>query len=621
MTTEPDTRQPGAAPPDPDKPPGLHEKLAGVTGDPGVYLMKDVDGLVIYVGKARNLKKRLVSYFKPVGQMDIKTGVLSKKISSFETIITRTEKEALILESNLIKKYRPRYNVVLKDDKRYPSLRLDLNHPYPNLTIVRKTPDDGAMYFGPFASAYSVRQSLKFINKTFKLRKCKNREFTNRTRPCLHHQMGACLGPCCLEIDRKQYTQMVKEVILFLNGRTPQLIRTVEKQMETAATSQAFERAARLRDKMFALKKTLERQLAVTTDFQDRDVLAIARSAEISLITLLFIRGGYLLGSRDAEFSLTLSTDAELFRTFIRQYYEANPFVPGEILVPAHLEDKILLEEWLAEIKGRKVIIHRPQRGQKVKLLALASQNAGNRLKERIAQMATHRDLLVRVGKNLKMDILPGRIECFDNSNISGTSAVAGMVVFNNGAADKSAYRKYKIKTVVQQDDYAYMAEVLGRRYGRGKGSEPFPDLLIVDGGKGQLNIAVSIMRQLGIEGRFEIIGIAKKDETRGETQDKIYAPGRANPLTLDRKGDVLLFLQRIRDEAHRFAIQFHRKRRTTTTLRSKLDDIDGIGKKRKTALLKHFGGIRQIRSATVDELAALPGMNRRAAEAVKKAL
>jgi len=621
MTAKSDTRQPDPAPSDPKRGQGLHEKLAGVTVDPGVYLMKDADGQVIYAGKARNLKKRLVSYFRPTDQMDIKTGVLSKKISSFETIITRTEKEALILESNLIKKYKPRYNVVLKDDKRYPSLRLDLNHSYPNLTIVRKTPDKGVMYFGPFASVYSVRQSLKFINKTFKLRKCKNREFTNRTRPCLHHQMGACLGPCCLSIDRQRYMQMVKEVILFLNGRTPQLIRTIKKQMETAAKSQAFEQAARLRDKMFALEKTLERQLAVTTDFQDRDVLAIARSTEISLIILLFIRGGFLLGSRDAEFSLTLSTDAELVRTFIRQYYDSNPFVPGEILVPTHLEDKSLLEDWLGEIKGKKVRIHRPRRGQKVKLLALASQNADNRLKERIAQLATHRDLLVRVGKSLNMDIIPGRVECFDNSNISGTSAVAGMVVFKDGAPYKSGYRKYKIKTVDQQDDYAYMAEVLGRRYGRGKRSEPLPDLLIVDGGKGQLNIAVAIVRQLGIDGRFKIIGIAKKDENRGETQDKIYTPGRANPLNLDRKGDVLLFLQRIRDEAHRFAIRFHRKRRSTVTLHSELDDIQGIGKKRKTVLLRHFGGIQQIRAATVDDLTALPGMNRRAAEAIKKAL
>jgi len=613
-------------PPDTDSPDNrrfseLQEKLAGIAEDPGVYLMKDARGQVIYVGKARNLKKRLGSYFRPPDQLDIKTGVLSKKIFSFETIITRTEKEALILESNLIKKYKPRYNVVLKDDKRYPSLRLDLNHPYPNLTIVRKTPKDGAKYFGPFASAYAVRQSLKFINKTFKLRKCKNREFSHRTRPCLHHQMGACLGPCCLDVDRKRYGQTVREVILLLEGRTPQLIGQIKKQMIAAAESQRYERAARLRDKMFALEKTLEKQVAVTTDFQDRDVLAIARSPEVSLITLFSIRGGYLLGTRDVEFSQTLSTDAELIRTFIRQFYEKRAFIPAEVLVPTSLEDARLLEDWLREMRGKKVSIHRPRRGKKVKLLELAFQNAENRLRERLSQMAIKKDLLIRLQKKLKLDRIPGHIECFDNSNISGTSAVAGMVVFKNGSPSKSMYRKFKIKTVTQQDDYAYMAEVLERRYGRGAQSGPFPDLLMVDGGKGQLNIAVSILRNLGIMGRFEVIGIAKKDPKRGETQDKIYKPGRANPVNLERDRDLLLFLQRIRDEAHRFAIRFHRQRRGALTLHSELDHIPGIGKKRKAVLLSHFGGIKAIRAATIDELSALPGMNLSAARAVKKAL
>jgi len=600
---------------------GLRKMLKGVSADPGVYLMKDAGGRVIYVGKARNLKKRLTSYFRPIDQLDIKTGVLSKKISSYDTIITRTEKEALIFESTLIKKYKPRYNVILKDDKRYPSLRLDLNHSYPNLTVVRKTPSDGAHYFGPFASAHAVRHSLKFINQTFKLRKCKNREFSSRTRPCLHYQMDACLGPCCLAVDKKRYGKMVREVILFLNGRTPQLIGKIKKRMLTAAVSQQYERAARLRDKIFSLEKTLEKQVAVTTDFQDRDVLAIARSPEVSLITIFSIRGGYIQGSREIEFFKTLSTDTELIRTFIRQYYEKIPFIPGEILVPTCPEDVSLLEDSLREMRGKNVRIRRPRRGKKVKLLDMALQNAENRLKERTSQMEMKKELLTRLRKRLKIDTTPRRIECFDNSNISGTSAVAAMVVFENGSANKSLYRKYQIKTVSQQDDYAYMAEVLGRRYGRGEQSEPFPDLLMVDGGKGQLNIALSVMRHLGIEGKFEVIGIAKKDDKQGETQDKIYKAGRANPVNLGREGDLLLFLQRIRDEAHRFAIGFHRKRRAAAALHSRLDDIPGIGKKRKTALLRRFGGISQIRAATMDELRAVPGMTIGAARAIKKAL
>lgn len=599
----------------------LRKKLAGVPPSPGVYLMKAANGRVIYVGKARNLKKRMVAYFKPLAQLDVKTGVLSKKIASFETLVTGSEKEALLLESNLIKKHKPRYNVVLKDDKRYPSLRLDLNHPYPNLTIVRKTAKDGAQYFGPFASALAVRQSLKFINKTFKLRKCKNREFNTRTRPCLHYQMDACLGPCSLPVARERYVQLVREVILFLNGRTPRLIKKVKKQMEAAARSHEFETAARLRDKMFALEKTLEKQVAVTNDFQDRDVLAIARSDEYALIMMLSIRGGFITGSRDAGLTHTLSTDGELTRTFIQQYYEKTPFIPREILVPTPIEENDLIEEWLSGLKGRKVQILLPKRGNKAKLLALAVRNAQRRQEEYLAQLNSKKEVLVRLQKALRMDDLPRCIECFDNSNIGGTSAVAGMVVFEDGSPSKSLYRKYKIKTVAQPDDYAYMAEVLGRRFRPDSRDGRFPDLLMVDGGKGQLNIAVSIVNDLGLQDRFTVIGIAKKDEHRGETRDKIYLPGRANPVNLEKDPDLLLFLQRIRDEAHRFAIGFHRKHRNKSSLHSELDDIPGIGKKKKAMLLKHYGSVKRIGGASIEELNAHPGINRPVAEAIKKAL
>ena len=583
--------------------------------------MKDRVGEIIYVGKARNLKKRLASYFTKPIQPDIKTSVLVKKIESFDTILTGSEKEALILESNLIKRYRPRYNVFLKDDKRYPSIRLDTMHPYPNLTIVRKMKKDGSMYFGPFVSSTAVRQTLKMINKTFKLRKCKPGDFKTRTRPCLNNQMQRCLAPCCNDVDGNVYREIVKEVILLLKGRTSDLIRKIKKEMLSAADNQDYETAAVLRDKIFALEKTVEKQVVVSTDFIDRDVIGIAGSYELSLITVLIIRGGVLLGTRNFAFSETMSTDAETIGTFIRQYYEKEPFIPKEILTPILLEDSALIEECLKNIKGNKVNILWPRRGEKARLLEMADRNADISLKDHIASLSTDMEMLARLKKKIKINRLPERIECFDNSSISGKEPVAGMVVFEKGKSKKSSYRRYKIKTVCKHDDYAYMDEVLRRRYGKGEKSKPYPDLLVVDGGKGQLNIAVSVVKDLKIEGRFDIIGIAKKDEKRGEVQDKIYKPGRVNPVNFGKEGNLLLFLQRVRDEAHRFAISFHRKRRGKSSIRSVLDTIPGIGKKRKQILLKHFRSIKKIRAATIEEMTAVPGINRKSAEEVARRL
>ena len=596
-------------------------KLTRVSNEPGVYLMKDTAGAVIYVGKARNLKKRLASYFKNSGQLDIKVNILVKKIKDFETVITRTEKEALILESNLIKRHKPRYNVVLKDDKRYPSLRIDLNEDYPNFSIVRKIGQDDALYFGPFASAYAVRQTLRVINKTFKLRKCKAKDFRARNRPCLHCQMEGCLAPCCLDVDPAVYREQVTEAIMFLRGRTPNLIRKVKKQMAACAQAQEFERAARLRDKIYSLERTIEKQIAVTTDFKDRDVFAIAGTTDCSVITVLSVRGGFLTGTRHYDFSEIISTEPEMIAAFVRQYYERHAFIPDELLTSVDLADAALTEEWLRSAKKKKVAILRPQRGEKAHLVNLAEHNAQNELKNLIASRSAEMDLLLRLQKKLKMSKMPQRIECFDNSNISGTEPVAGMVVFEMARANKALYRKYRIRTVNEHDDYAYMKEVLERRFGKGQAAKPYPDLLMVDGGKGQLNIALAVVEDLNLAGEFELIGIAKKDETKGETRDKIFKPFRANPLGFGRDGDLLLFLQRIRDEAHRFAITYHRKRRKKKTLQSALDSISGVGRKRKTVLLQHFKSIRNIRAADIEQICALPGFNRKVAEAVHKAL
>ncbi len=600
----------------------VEEKLSRTTHEPGVYLLKDADGVIIYIGKARDLRKRLAAYFKNSGHADMKTGVLAHKIFDFDTILTRNEKEALILESNLIKRYRPRYNVVLKDDKRYPSLRLDLKEKYPGFSIVRKIGEDHATYFGPFVSAYAVRETLKTINKTFKLRKCRAKDFKTRTRPCLHCQMEGCLAPCCLDVDPQIYREQVNEAVMFLRGRTTDLVAKIKKQMDTAARSQEFEKAARLRDKMFSLKKTIEKQIAVTTDFQDRDVFAIVRSNGDALVTVFNVMGGFLKGTRHFNFEETLSTSEEAMGIFIRQYYEKAVSLPKEILVSTHMQDTPLIEEWFSTVKGKKIKILNPKRGEKAKLLAMATHNAEKELRELMTTRTAEMELLLRLQKKLKLPRLPGRIECFDNSNISGAEPVAGMVVFEKGKAKKSAYRKFKIKAVPAHDDYAYMSEVLNRRLGKFDSRlkpEPYPDLLIVDGGRGHLNIALAVIKELSLEGQFEIIAIAKKDEKKGETRDKIFKPRRANPIAFGKDADLLLFLQRIRDEAHRFAITFHRKRRTKTALQSELDAIPGIGKKRKTILLKHFKSIKKIREADIDQLNALPAITRSAAEAVHK--
>jgi excinuclease ABC subunit C len=599
----------------------LAEQLVHVASLPGVYLMRDPQGIILYVGKARNLKKRLQSYFQAHRPHDPKTTLLLTRIASFETIITPGEKDALILESNLIKRHRPRFNVVLKDDKRYPSLRLNITEPYPNLTIVRKPQNDGALYFGPYASAGAVRQTIKFINKTFKLCKCRCETFKKRARPCLNYQMGLCMGPCFKEIDPKEYHEVVKEVIAFLRGRTPALIRRIKKQMLAAAERQRFEQAAKLRDKLFALQATLERQVSVSNDFKDRDVVGFALDGELSVVTLLRIRGGFLLGNSHFVFESAVGPAEEQMSAFLRQYYSSAQLVPREVVVSQLPADKILLEEFLYEKGGAKATIAAPQRGDKQKLVEMALQNAMQALEEHRRHADGQQDLLRRLERRLHLKRFPLRIECFDNSNLGGTEPVAAMAVFENGAPLPSAYRRYKLADLGKPDDYAHMAEVLRRRYEKENRVEARPDLLLVDGGKGQLNVALSILKELGLADAFDVAGIAKKDPFAGEDQDRIYLSGRANPVQFGRDHDLLLFLQRIRDEAHRFAVTFQRQRRRTATLHSRLDDIEGVGPKRKAQLLKHFGSLRQIGTASLEELQSLPGISARLAQTLKAAL
>lgn len=601
--------------------PTLTEQVEHAPTEPGVYVMKDTSGRILYVGKARNLKKRLKSYVTKRILADPKTAVLMGQVAVIQTTVTHTEKEALILESNLIKRHRPRYNVVLKDDKRYPSLRLNRKHPYPNLNIVRKIQDDGSLYFGPYASALAVRQTLKFIHKTFKLRKCHTKTFMNRSRPCLNYQMGLCLGPCCLDVPPAVYNEIVSEVVAFLKGRTPALIRKVKREMLAAAEQQAYEKAAALRDKMTALEKTLEKQVSVSTDFKDRDAFGAAEDQGMLVITLMRVRGGFLMGSRHFKFQQTIGSPSDQLGLFLRQYYDGGAGIPSEIIVSHLPPEHALVEEYLSEKRGSRVTIITPNRGEKRRLMEMAVQNASLELREQSALEQNQMEMLKRLQAKLRLKQLPRRIECFDNSNLQGSDAVSAMVVFEDGQPLASAYRRYKLTPIGRPDDYANMMEVMRRRFGKGEDSRPFPDLLLVDGGKGQINSALSELSALNLHGAFDVAGIAKKDASKGETQDKIFMAGRANEIAFGKDGDLLLFLQRVRDEAHRWAITFQRGRRRERALKSQLDRIPGIGPQRRNLLLRHFESLADIKAASPEELSAVPGISRRLAETIAKAL
>jgi len=596
-------------------------QLPSISSGPGVYLMKDDRRKIIYVGKAANLRKRLSSYFIRQSYPDLKTGVLVGQIASFETIVTPSENEALILESTLIKKHKPRYNILLKDDKRYPSIRIDITTDYPCLQVVRKTGNDKALYFGPYTSPGSVRDTIKIINKAFKLRKCQSGEVMPRSRPCLNYQMGLCLAPCCYPVDREKYREMVDEVRMFLNGRVRDLIGKFTAEMTAASERQAFEEAARLRDKIFALKNTVEKQVAVTQDFVDRDVIAIVRHDMLVVVVAILVRNGFLQAVRQFVFKNEISPDHEIIDAFVKQYYGKSDYIPKEIIVPLHLEDEMVTAAWLSEIRGTAVHVIAPKRGDKLRLLSMAVENAQTRLTRIMDEMAAGAELLAVLARRLQLKNPPRRIECFDNSGMAGSNLVSAMVVFMDGRPEKKNYRKYIIKTVDLQDDYASMNEVLGRRFKKSNQNADLPDLLMVDGGRGQLNIAVSVIERLGLRDSFTIIGIAKKDVDRNEPADKIYLPGRVNPVNFGKDMEALFLLQRIRDEAHRFAITFHRQKRGKTALHSALDDIPGIGKTRKAALMKKFGSFQKMRGASVEELAETPGINLDLARALFNAL
>jgi excinuclease ABC subunit C len=569
---------------------------------PGVYLFKDASGEIIYVGKAKSLKKRVLSYFKQAGDLPPKTSVMMGRARSLEYILTSNEKEAFILESNLIKKHLPRYNIILRDDKQYPWLRLAAEEDYPNLSIVRRPRKDGALYFGPFSSAQSVRRTMKLIDRIFQLRKCRGRDLPGRSRPCLNFQLDRCLGPCTQKITPANYKEVVKQVRLFLEGRSLELVKYLKETMESAAEKLDFEKAARIRDQIKAVEKTIERQGVVSPRMGDQDVIGLAHREGAFMVVLLLIRAGYLTGSRDYLLKSEGGTAQEVLEAFLKQHYTEETFIPKSILISESVEDMASIAGWISEFAGRKVAIEHPLRGEKLRLVKMAVTNASTLLKNRVE--ASGEDIVRMAQSVLMVSRAPKTMEGLDISNISGNMAVGAVVSFEDGQPRKANYRNYRIKGVEGIDDYAMMAELVRRRLS----GNPPPDLFVVDGGKGHLHAVKRVIDQLRPENAPGIVAIAKKDEKA--EKDRVFIPNRKNPLPLREGHPVLLLLMRIRDEAHRRAVGYHRKLRAKRLRLSDLDQISGIGPRRKKILLRYFGSLEAIAAAEAEELAKVPGIS-----------
>ncbi len=587
----------------------IKEKYDHAPHAPGVYLMRDKKDNILYVGKARDLKKRLASYFVRKDQPEPKTAALLALVADFDLVITQSDQEAFILEANLIKENSPKYNVILKDGKNYPLLRIDMNEPYPSIQRVRRIEKDNALYFGPYASSKSVSQTLKQIQRIFKLRQCRNTQFKNRSRPCLNYQIKACLGLCCNEVDPKEYQARVKDAVLFLRGRTREVINKLKLEMAAFARDQTFEKAAQARDTIFAVERIMERQVVVCADGQDRDVLGLAWDRGQAVVTVMQVRSGRLINTAYYPLDLGFKAPDEVLAAFVTQYYEKAAQIPGTVLFSHPSDDMARAERRLNEVADHRVTFHYPVRGEKRRLADMARLNAQGELDKILAREEEARAGIIMLQHLLGMDRPPERMECFDNSNLQGKDPVAAMVVFTGGRPDKSAYRKFIIQGIAHQDDYAYMTHVLSRRFRHDRENMPLPDLLVVDGGKGQLSMAVSVVRELGLTGQFTLAGLAKKDTGKGEKADKVYLPGRSNPLNTTQCAKALFLLEQIRDEAHRSAITFQRSRREKRGKLSVLDGIPGIGPKKKKLLLTTFKGIDHIRTQSPEDLAALPGI------------
>ncbi|MDD2309892.1 MAG: excinuclease ABC subunit UvrC [Desulfuromonadaceae bacterium] len=605
----------------------LEEKIRQFPASPGVYLMRDLAGEIIYVGKARSLRQRVRSYFNQSGDSRCHVKFLMAKVADIEVVLTDTEKEALLLENTLIKRHHPRYNMDLKDDKTYFSLRLDPGEEFPRFTVVRKRPHDGARYFGPYSSGAAAREVLRQMIRMFPLRHYPLATCMSRRRPCLYHQIGQCSAPCHALITREAYAVLVEGAMLFLEGKGRQLVAEFKRRMIEASGQMLYEEAARWRNLLHSIEVTVEKQKVVLRG-GDSDVVGFYRDGSRIELALLFIRAGILNGSRLFSVSWELD-DAAAISAFLQQYYTGAVFIPEEILLPLDIEERLTLAELFGELKGGKVSLLLPQRGTKQGLVALAGKNAMAACRERDEKEKSVEATLVDLSQRLHLARTPWRIECYDISTIQGRFSVGSCVVFTSGRADRGNYRRYRIRTVDGQDDFAMLREVFLRRFRSDSGEKsPVPDLVVVDGGIGQLNAVREILDELGLTGRFDLVSLAKSRVLREtvsqavrKSAERVFLPGRKNPVLLRQNSAPLLLLAAIRDEAHRFAIGYHRKLRGKEGLASGIETIPGIGPKRRTALLKHFGSLQRIKEATVEEIMSVPGMNRTTAEAVQRGL
>jgi excinuclease ABC subunit C len=588
----------------------LQIKLANLPAKPGVYMMKDKTGKIIYIGKARKLRNRVNSYFHSHGASDPKTATLVSKIADFDLLVTDSEIEALILEANMVREHKPRYNVNLKDDKRYPYLKVTVNEPFPRLLLTRRVKRDRARYFGPYTNVAAMRRTMKFLMRHFGLRSC-NFEIPSSTgrkyRVCLDYHIGRCAGACEGLETQEEYQKHVEAVLMFLSGRRNDLVKSLYIRMTESSEEMKFEEAARLRDTIEALESVRQRQKVDSVYDVDRDVIAYAHEDSDATAVVMQIREGILIGRQDFQLNIDAGeTDADLLSGFVKQYYNSAENLPEEVYMPISIGDSALIDKWLSKNKGSKVRLVSPQKGEKLKLVAMAETNARLLLDELLLQKKKYRERIpaasAALRKILGLGKAPVTVGCFDISNLAGTDMAASLVYFDKGKPKKSEYRHFKIKSVEGQDDFASMREIITRYITRRLDeSKRLPDLIMVDGGKGQLSIAKDVLNNHGLE-NHPVIGLAKRLE-------EVFIPKQSSPLTIPKDSAAINLLKKVRDEAHRFAITYHRKLRGKMIIKSELDKIPGVGEKRRNALLKHFGSIRKLKAAAIDEIVEVKGI------------
>jgi len=602
----------------------LSDILEKIPKLPGIYFMKDGKANILYIGKAKSLQTRVRSYFQSSRSLHPRTRVFLGKVQDVTFLTTKTEAEALILESNFVKKHQPRYNVLLKDDKHYPYIRLTTGELYPRLEVVRKVKKDGATYFGPYTMVKEVRETIRLISKIFPLRQSKDKlDGTPLRRPCLNYQMGRCYAPCAGYISAEDYSKVVQDVVMFLKGRNSELIDSLKTKMAEAAKELRYEEAGVLRDKVAAVKTVLDKQKIISTSLKDQDVIGYCKERGFAVVQALVIRGGKMVGEKIYKMkSLNEMEENEILSSFLKQYYADEVLLPAEILLPHRVDEMELISAWLSERKKTRVTLEAPVKGKKRDLVCMAEENARFAMRTELDKGETATRMLEELQEALELKNFPEVIEGFDISNISGTHAVGSLVVFKNGLADKSSYRRYKIAKVDGIDDYAMMREVLSRRYQRLQDEgRDLPGLVLIDGGRGHLNTAKKALEDVGVLGKLDLACIAKGKERGNLDTDEVLLLHRKTSILFKENSPSRFLLQRIRDEAHRFAITYHRKLRGKSALASPLEQVNGIGKKRRLQLLKKFGSLEKILLASLEDLQALPGITESLAQKISAQL